>query len=689
LINIAVQRVLKAFEASREEDSLKIKSVLPLLMFLGSANVVAQAVPGTVHQFLPARLQSADVVTYQMQRFLMGRAPRLPHPTSAEQWTAEAQQIRQHILSDVIYHGWPKDWIDSPPKFEDMGAVPVPAGARYRAEKFRYEIVPGFYSTAVLYEPAQVEGQVPAVLNVLGHYPAGKSMPFEQKLCVNEALRGMIALSLAFLDEGELKVEENEHSYGSDLDLVGVSGVGLFYLAARRGLDYLYDNPHVDRRRIAMTGQSGGGWQTLMLSSLDTRVRLAIPVAGFASIEGRFERIPGEPGDYEQLAPDLLDGQDYPTFAALLAPRPTLEINNAEDSCCFRAPLVKPDIFDAVRPFFALYGKEDAFGFHADTEVLAHNYGHDDRQQAYGFLDKWFNLTGTPDEIPVGEDLNTYTQLAAGVPADNLTILGLAKQFASKLQHPAIPADPATRAMWAQTERAALVKAVNYQPVTVDHPWYVADTDHNTVQSISFRFGFSDGLSATGVWIRSEWTPDGAPMTMIINDAGREGADREVWDHYPEVANAVERGDQVFVLSILFTGDDNPLGDDVGRFGYMMNAVGTPPLGIEVAQLLEITHWAQQRWSPSATTLESSGFRMQVVSLAAGALEPHLFKSITIHQGMRSLRYLLDEPVNSSKVPDMFCRDFYKDFDLNILKAMAEPTTVTESDYLDSTGSNR
>ncbi len=662
---------------------MKIKSFLPVLVFLGSANALAQAVPGTVHQFLPARLQSADVVTYQMQQFLMVRAAKLPRPTSAGQWTTEAQRIRQHVLSDIIYHGWPKDWIDSAPRFEDMGAVPVPAGAGYQAEKLRYEIVPGFYSTAVLYEPSQVEGQVPAVLNVLGHYATGKSMPFQQKLCINEALRGMIALSLAFIDEGELKVEENEHSYGSDLDLVGVSGVGLFYLAARRGLDYLYNNPHVDRSRIAMTGQSGGGWQTLMLSSLDTRVRVAIPVAGFASLEGRFERIPGEPGDYEQLAPDLLDAQDYPTFVALLAPRPTLETNNAEDSCCFRAPLVKPDIFDAVKPFFGLFGKEDAFSFHADTEVLAHNYGHDDRQQTYGFLDKWFNLAGTPDEIPVGEDLNTYSQLAAGVPADNLTILGLAKQFASKLQQPAVPTDPATRARWAEAERASLVKVVNYQPVTVDHPWYVADTNYNTVESVSFRFGLSDGLSATGVWIKSEWTPDGAPMTIIINDAGREGADREVWEHYPEVAYAVERGDQVLVLSILFTGDDNPLSDDVGHFGYMMNAVGTPPLGIEVAQLIGITHWAQQHWRSSAMTLESSGYRMQVVSLTAGALEPHLFKSIAIRQGIRSLRYLLDEPVHSSEVPDMFCRDFYKDFDLNILRAMAEPTTITESDYLE------
>lgn len=668
---------------------MKTRSLSVASMFLAAAVAVAQTVPGTVNQFLPARLQPADVVTYQMQQFLVDRVPKIPHPASAEQWTVQAQQIREHILNDVIYHGWPKAWVDSPPHFEDMGAVPVPQGTGFRAEKFRYEIVPGFYSTAILYEPAHLEGKIPAVLNVLGHYSTGKSMPFQQKLCINEALRGMIALSLAFVDQGELKIDGNQHYFGSDLDLVGVSGVGLFYLAVRRGLDYLYDDPHVDRNRIAMTGQSGGGWQTLMLSSLDTRVKVAIPVAGFTSLQGRLERIPGEPGDYEQLSPDLLNGHGYQTFAALLAPRPTLEINNAEDSCCFRAPLVKPYIFEAIRPFFSLYGREDAFRFHADTEVLAHNYGHDDRQQTYRFLDKWFNLPEKSGEIPVGKYLNNYSELAAGVPANNLTILGLARQFAAKLQHPAVPATPGDRAAWARSERTKLAKIVNYQPVTVAHPWYMTNTDHNTVESISFRFELGNGLSATGVWIKSEWTPDGAPLTVVINDAGREGANKEVWDNYPEVGYAVERGDQVLVLSILFTGDNNPGGGNAGRFAYMMNAVGAPPLGLEAAQLIGITHWAKQQWRPSRIALESSGYRMQVVSLVAGALEPHLFGNIAIHKGMHSLGYILDNALSSDRVPDMFCRDFFGDFDLNMLKVMAGPTRVSESDYAESIHSNR
>ncbi|HUX10962.1 MAG TPA: hypothetical protein VMW51_09990, partial [Terriglobia bacterium] len=100
---------------------MKSKFLLIAMILLGSTVAMAQSTQSMVDEFLPNPLQSHDVVTYQLQQFLMQHAPKLPHPASAQQWTAEAQSIRQHVLNDVVYHGWPKDWVDSPPKFEDMG----------------------------------------------------------------------------------------------------------------------------------------------------------------------------------------------------------------------------------------------------------------------------------------------------------------------------------------------------------------------------------------------------------------------------------------------------------------------------------------------------------------------------------------------------------------------------------------
>ena len=52
-----------------------------------------------------------------------------------------------------------------------------------------------------------------------------------------------IALNLEWIGMGELNNKANSHWLASQLDLVGMNGVGLFYLAMRRGLDYLAANP--------------------------------------------------------------------------------------------------------------------------------------------------------------------------------------------------------------------------------------------------------------------------------------------------------------------------------------------------------------------------------------------------------------------------------------------------------------
>src|SRR5204863_9379574 len=136
---------------------------------------------------------------------------------------------------------------------------------------------------------------------------------------------------------------------------------------------------------------------------------------------------------------DFLVAQDYSTLTALRAPRPTLLIYNAEDDCCFRAPLVKPYIFDPVVSFFRLYGKSDALGFYQSTLISAHNYAREDQEQAFEFFIKHFQLTADRAEIPVGQYVKTFGELTGWIPSDNLTILGLARKVAGQITRPSTP----------------------------------------------------------------------------------------------------------------------------------------------------------------------------------------------------------------------------------------------------------
>jgi hypothetical protein len=221
---------------------------------------------------LEPALQTPDVVAFQLRQYLDRKTPPLAAPSSAAQWTAEAVRIRHRVLNDVVFHGWPREWVAAPLKAEDLGSIP--SGPGYRVRKIRYEILPGFQAAALLYEPENPAGNRPAILNVNGHVgPPGKSVEYKQKRCVNFARDGIVALSLEWFSYGELGSVENAHWFGAHLDLVGANSVGLFYLAMRKGLDFLDQLPGVDRSRLGVTGLSGGGWQTILLSALDGRSR--------------------------------------------------------------------------------------------------------------------------------------------------------------------------------------------------------------------------------------------------------------------------------------------------------------------------------------------------------------------------------------------------------------------------------
>ena len=50
----------------------------------------------------------------------------------------------------------------------------------------------------------------------------------------------------------------------------GTSGLAPFYLSLKRGLDVLLSLENADPARVGVAGLSGGGWQTIIISALDT-----------------------------------------------------------------------------------------------------------------------------------------------------------------------------------------------------------------------------------------------------------------------------------------------------------------------------------------------------------------------------------------------------------------------------------
>jgi hypothetical protein len=72
----------------------------------------------SIEETLSHPVQPSVVTGFQLQQYLFDRVPPLHSPTTAADWTSEAQRMRNHVLQDIAFHGWPREWVDSAPKFE-------------------------------------------------------------------------------------------------------------------------------------------------------------------------------------------------------------------------------------------------------------------------------------------------------------------------------------------------------------------------------------------------------------------------------------------------------------------------------------------------------------------------------------------------------------------------------------------
>jgi dienelactone hydrolase len=633
--------------------------IIPLVIVGGARS---QTTAHAVESVLAERIQPSTVTEFQLQSYLTKRIPKLSVPSSPDKWSSEEAKIRHHVLEDLAFHGWPHEWVEAVPRFHETGVIET--GKGYRLRKFRYEIVPGFDSSAILYEPQKINGKAPAILNVIGHEVAGNAAEYEQKRCINFAKRGIFALSLSWAGFGELAQPENGHDYAAHLDLVGANALGFFYLSMRRGLDYLASLPQVDARRLGVTGLSGGGWQTTLLGALDERIAVSVEVAGIGALQSNLIR-PLDTDEIEENATDLTQNEDYPFFVAIRAPRPTMLIHNAEDDCCFRAALVKPYIHDQVRPFFRLFGKEDDLGWHENRDPGTHNYQLDNREQAYGFFTTHFSLPVTPNEIPSDDEIRPAEQLAAGLPEQNLTIAGLARKLAGQIVRPAVPTG-SQRALWIESQREQLKDVIRYAPVSVEHAWRTNNSKHQGLQTLSYRFDFSDGLSATGILLQAISAPSDSPITIVLADEGYKAAGEAVSEH-------VNRGEQVLALDLLFNGATAP--ENPADWEMLVATTGDRPLGLQAAQLLAVATWLRANVGRRISVV-TEGIRNQVIAVTSAAVEPTAFPQIESHQWMGSLDYLLKNSVAYRSAPELFCLDLYKYFDLDSLSLTAVPTEV-------------
>lgn len=576
---------------------------------------------------------------------------------SAAAWQQQARQVRRDMLK-LLFQGHPESLLQATPRVQWRGVIET--GAGYRIRKLRYEGYPGLWVPALLYEPTNLRGKVPAVLNPNGHHAGGKAMDYKQARCINLAKRGMLALNTEFIGMGELRADADHQRIGL-LDVCGVAGVGVFYLLMKRGLDVLLSHRHADPDRVAMTGLSGGGWQTALLSALDERIKVIVPVAGFSPMWQR-RGCPEDVGDLEQCPTDMCSIADYDVLAGMFAPRPTLLIYNRHDDCCFQTKRARVSVVRPARRVFELLGAGHMLAFHDNEDPGTHNYERDNRCQLYRFLDQHFGLSTPADDLPFAEELKTEAELNVGLPADNATLHGLALEQLHRIRR----SRERRRAQPDTTRRAQLRQILRL-------PRY----------AVARVTGKGAGVVRQGIKCQHQILQVGPwpiPTTTCVPVAGARGGTEIVIGDGGRAAAAglpgISEGRRVVAVDLFNTGETRGL---TYQQAMLLSCAGERALGILAAQLLAVAAWVTKTHRQNKIHLRASGRAMPVVALLAAALAPRKFASLTTYGALDSLDRLIDLPVAYADNPELFCFGLLKDFDIPDLHELSKPMALIDN----------
>jgi len=591
---------------------------------------------------LGERIIDKTQVARELRQFVSQRVPAL-------ELAADGQ-----VLRDVVFRGVPASWRRPSPAVEWLDRIETAHG--YSIRKLRVEALPGLWIPALLYEPDKLEGKVPVILNVNGHAATGKVTSYKQIRCINQAKRGMLALNLEWIGLGQLRSDGYSHNHLGLLDLCGRSGLSVFYLAMSRGIDVLLDHPHADPERMAVTGLSGGGWQTIILSSLDTRVRLAVPVAGHSGILHRLEHR-SSIGDLEQVPCDLVSIADYTQLTAMMVPRPTLLIYNQRDNCCFVSGDVKPNIVDPVIPFFKQADAEDRVAYHENTDPGTHNYDLDNRQQLYRFLSKHFLGKEDPTltEIESADEVLSDEQLYIPLPADNATFHSLAADAARNL--PRVPARSTPRLRRGELREVLRIPSTRARLVP---------------SSVAPRMGFYRyvvsfdelGLSAAAVVLEQK---NPSATALVLADSGFASQSGKVKE-------LLDSGHRVICIDPLLVGQAAPP-DSIGANAMLIGTVGERPLGIQVAQLLAAIATLSEEHGFSRLVIHSAGPRTSLAAICTAALDGDRKIDDVVTTGMPdSLKAFLEPGHSFNQTPEIYCFGLLRGFDIPQLRSLMEHT---------------
>lgn len=292
--------------------------------------------------------------------------------TNADEWEDRAAKIRKVI----------REGAQLPKRLPRVSMKALRHSKRemdgYTVENVAFESLPGLFVTGNLYMPVGYKGRRPAILSPHGHWKKpgdyGRFREDVQKRCATLARMGAVVFAYDMLGYGDSDQCSHEHSKALKLQLI----------SSMRAIDFLQSLSVVDDFRIGITGASGGGTQAFLLTAIDQRIRVSVPVVQVSA--HFFGGCTCESGMPIHKSPGFQTSNVE--IAALAAPRPMLLVSDGEDWT-----KNTPDVeFPYIEQIYSMFEEEEKVeNVHFSRE--GHDYGESKRMVVYPFLAKHLKLS--------------------------------------------------------------------------------------------------------------------------------------------------------------------------------------------------------------------------------------------------------------------------------------------------------
>ena len=297
------------------------------------------------------------------------------------QWEKRADNIRKQILVGAELYPMPKK----------TALKPIITSKRthdgYTVENVAFESMPGFFVTGNLYRPTKEHKSYAVILCPHGHFfpdsvsGGGRFRKDMQIRCATFAKMGTLVFAYDMVGWGESTQFENFQFPQSHDSLRKEVKYQLWN--SIRAVDFMLTLKGADPKRIACTGESGGGTQTFLLTAVDDRVAVSVPVV---QVSAYFFG-----GCICESGMPIHKAKNFQTnnveIAAIAAPRPMLLVSDGDDWTKNNPEVEYPHI----KYIYGLLGKPDLVkNAHFPTEK--HGYDYSKRAAVYPFLAKYLGL---------------------------------------------------------------------------------------------------------------------------------------------------------------------------------------------------------------------------------------------------------------------------------------------------------